>query len=75
MLRDKVSFINEKNFNKAIVYLKRLNQVDNTSFDANFNLGLAYYLDGQSGQAEIYLNKAKELKPQSQEPVKILKLL
>lgn len=65
-LRRGQSFINKKDYPKAVMELREALKIDSKNAQAHTLLGLAYVKQNQLGMAKVHINKALQLEPENE---------
>ncbi len=65
-LRRGQSFINKKDYQKAVMELREALKIDSKNAQAHTLLGLAYVKQNQLGMAKVHINKALQIDPNNE---------
>ena len=65
-LRRGQSFINKKDYSKAVMELREALKIDSKNAQAHTLLGLAYVKQNQLGMAKVHINKALQIDPNNE---------
>lgn len=65
-LRRGQSFINKKDYQKAVMELREALKIDSKNAQAHTLLGLAYVKQNQLGMAKVHINKALQIDPENE---------